>query len=252
MEKPILKTHKVSKQFGSLVALDNINIAINEGELKGLIGPNGAGKSTLFKILIGYLRPTSGKTFFREKEITHFKPHEITRLGISSSFQISNMFPSKTIFQNMLLGFYSKNAKNGFSLRFKDLNEVYLKEAIKFSKKLGIEDYLETKVSELSFGTRKLAELCLGLSLSPTLLILDEPLAGLTEAEREKVKALTKDFLKSSPTNSVFIIDHDVELLMDACTKMIVMHEGRVITEGRPNDIRNNKKVREVYLGEVK
>jgi len=230
--KEILRVEGVTKRFGSFTALNNITITVMGKDITSIIGPNGAGKTTLINVITGRLKPDSGKTYFMGRDITGMSPHRIVRLGIARTFQIINLFTTMTVYENILIASLSK--KEGR----KDVNETM--------EKLGLSSYKDVEVYKLPHGINRKVELAVALSTKPRLLILDEPLAGLTIGEKAELVELVKRISKETP---IVLVEHDIDIVFDISKRIIVMHRGEVIADGSPSEVADNRRVREVYLG---
>lgn len=248
----MLEVNQLSKKFGGLVAVNGLNLKIEKCETIGLIGPNGAGKSTVFNLLTGFLRPTGGGVLFEGKDITGKKPHRIARRGISRTFQTSAFFPDFSILQNLVVACHS-NPKIGFleaALHIPGSSKkqgVVIRRALKLVEFLGLAAMKDDLAKNLSHGHQRLLGIAIALCNKPKLLLLDEPLAGMSLSEvRETVALLGK--LKSSGI-TILLVEHNMTAVMELCDNIVVLNFGRKIAEGPPEEIRGNKKVIEAYLG---
>jgi branched-chain amino acid transport system ATP-binding protein len=234
----LLEVREVTKDFGGLVALRGVSLEMGQGEVVGLIGPNGAGKSTLFDVITGIQRPTSGKVVFDGTDVTGFKPYEMTKMGISRTFQSVRPFLSYTVEENIRVGALfgkgdGKSAEERVShvLRATDLE----------SKK-------DSRVGSLPMEQRKLVEVARALAGSPRLLLLDEPMAGLNPTEVGEFTQLIKQV--NDEGISVLIVEHVMKAIMGICRRIVVLNAGLKLAEGSPDEIMRNAEVVRVYLGE--
>ena len=244
----ILKTVDLVKNFGSLRAVDNVSLEIGEGDVQAIIGPNGAGKSTLLDLITNRSIPTSGHTYFRGREITKLPPFTIASLGIGRCFQISQLFSGLTVFQNVQIACISKRGQvyNMYSSG----NNVLEKEVAKILNSIGLNDMADELAGYLSYGDQRRLEIGITLALVPTLLLLDEPTAGVSRAEGNDVMRLVKN-LASEKALTIVFIEHDMDIVFSYADKISVMNWGQVIATGTPDEIRNNDLVQKIYLGEM-
>ena len=240
----VLRTEGLTKRFGETVAVDGLDLAVPGGELRGLIGPNGAGKSTVMALIAGLLRPSSGEVYLRGERVTDLPAHARARRGIALSLQVESLFPSLTAAENVV-GALSAGVgfRNPFG-RYDDPDVV--ERAHDVLDRVGLGGRAERDVDELSHGEGKLLELALAIATDPSLLLLDEPTAGLAPAEREAVAALVADL---ADERSVVLIEHDMDLVLGLADRITVLHDGRVLAEGTPDEIAADETVGRVYLG---
>jgi|Deesub1362A_J573_1020465.scaffolds.fasta_scaffold01356_5 branched-chain amino acid transport system ATP-binding protein len=241
----IIETHELTKSFGGLVALNNVNLRIPKGELRAIIGPNGAGKSTLLNTITGRLTPTSGEIYFLGEKITGLPPHEIARRGIALSLQIVQVFPNLSVFDNIWLGVKMRFKTRNPFIHWRQL-KVIEEKVIEICKKIGLENKIDEIASNLSHGDQRLLDIAIALSTNPKLLLLDEPLAGLSVKERRHVSNLIKEL---SQEKTIILIEHDIDAVMRLADRITVLDRGRVIAEGTPREISEDRQVQEVYIG---
>lgn len=242
----LLKTEKLYKTFGALVVTHYIDFEIKEGEKHAIIGPNGAGKTTFFNLLGGELLPTSGAIFFRNKEITELPQYKRALAGIGRTFQKNNLFLNYTPAKNIIFALQAKTNLNSnfyFRLsRYKKLEE----EACKILTQVNLIEDKDTVTKKLSYGKQRQLEIAIALASKPSLLLLDEPTAGMSPAETNEMMNLIGS-LPSSIT--IIIIEHDMEVVFSVADRITVLYYGEVIAEGSKEEIQANRKVQEVYLG---
>ena len=227
----VLEARDLRKRFGGVRAVDGVSFSVGAGERVALIGPNGAGKTTCFNLLSGQGEPDSGKIFFNEKDMTSLPPRERFRLGVGRTFQVAETFASMTVSENLNLA--SNFSHGGEEL----LAKLQL---------LSLENQL---CSTLAYGDLKRVELAMALAGRPKLLLMDEPTAGMAAGERESLMALVEK-LSQQDGIAVLFTEHDMDVVFGFATRIVVMHEGKIVASGAPGEIRANPKVREVYLGE--
>jgi len=249
MAQPILSTDGVVKNFDGLVAVNNITYEVFEGETAGIMGPNGAGKSTFFNLLTGYYRPQQGKVFYRGQDITGMRAHQRVILGIARTFQLVSVFDSMTVMENMMLA----RVRNGpdYSSRrrffFKNLHYRALEdECLQALDVLGISDKSAIKTSDMSYGEKRELEIALALSLNPQVLLLDEPLAGLSLVD---IAHISRVINKLKGQFTIVIIEHKISKLKDLVDTLCVINEGSMICEGDPDQVIGDPRVRECYWG---
>ena len=245
----LLRTENLRKSFGHFTAVDGVNINFNADALTSIIGPNGAGKTTLINLLTGSLAMDSGKIFFKGEEITKMPTHERVKRGIGRSFQIMNIFPMLTVFQNIqipVLSLFNKSLK--FFSRL-DSHADVIAEVEKISKDVGLWDKRELLAGELSHGDQRLLEMGIAMSSQPELCFLDEPTSGMNPGERLKILENIRRLSKDKRTTFI-IVEHDMDVVFSLADRIVVMHRGNIMADGRPNEIKENQDVKEVYLGE--
>jgi branched-chain amino acid transport system ATP-binding protein len=245
----ILRTENLAKYFGEMAAVHQVNLTLQEGILTSIIGPNGAGKTTLINLLSGYLIPNAGRILLRGAEITKMPPHKRVKMGISRSFQIMNIFPRLTVFQNILLPVLSRLNRNSrpFS-RLRSQKEA-VDEAEKILGEVRLGEEKEVPAGELSHGDQRFLELGIAVATQPQLCFLDEPSSGMNPMERVKVLELVKK-LSAERKTTFIIVEHDMDIVFSLSDWIVVMNRGEILAEGRPDEIRGNQEVRDIYLGE--
>ena len=247
---PLLQVSGLTKRYGGLVANSEINFSVDHGELRGIIGPNGAGKSTFFKMLTCEVMPSSGRIVFDGRDITDLGVADACQLGLTKSYQINQLFDRLTVRQN--LGIAALGELRGkFKLDLlKSLSRVagLDPQIARAAKLVHLGDRLDTPVSDLAYGEKRRLEIGLALATSPSLLLLDEPLAGMSQQERVETVALLKSIAAG---RTMIVIDHDMDSMFELVERITVLQEGRVLVEGTPDEIRNNADVQEAYLGGI-
>jgi len=247
---PILQATGLSKHYGGVVANADISFSVNQGELRGIIGPNGAGKTTFFKMLTCEVPPTSGKIVFEGRDITNMSVTDVCQLGLTKSYQINQLFNRLTVRENLTIAALAE-LRGKFRLDlFKRPDRIPgLTEQVEHTLELvNLTNRPDTPVSELAYGEKRRLEVGLALATSPSLLLLDEPLAGMSPRERVETVKLLKSI---SLGRTMIIIDHDMDALFELAERVTVLQEGRVLVEGTPEEIKGNAKVQEAYLGGV-
>lgn len=252
MSEKILKTEHITQRFGGLVALSDISMEVNSGEIVGIIGPNGAGKSTLFNVITGMYNPTEGKVEMLGQDVTGWKPYRITELGFSRTFQNIRLFPRMTVQDNVIVGMHTRTKGNIFSGVFftkkeKEERASCVREADTILRLLGLyEDRFEMGTS-LPYGSQRKLEIARALATRPKLLLLDEPAAGMNEQETEELRQIVYRLKEMGYT--ILLIEHDMKFVMNICERIYVLNNGCMISSGTPDEVRTDPVVIEAYLG---
>jgi len=249
MNKAILSIQGLRKSFGKFIAIDGLDLNVNSDIITSLIGPNGAGKTTFINLVTGGLRPDKGKILFKGDDVTHLSPDKLVRKKITRSFQVMNIFPRLTVFQNVelpVLPILGKSRKwfSGVSA-YPDVIE----EVNKILEEIGLLDKKEGLAGELSHGDQRLLELGIAIAPKPELCFLDEPSSGTSPAESAKVLELIREINVKEKITFV-IVEHDMNVVFSLSDRIVVMNKGKILAEGEPGQIRENKEVMEIYLGE--
>lgn len=250
----LLSVKNLTKNFDGLCANSNVNMEIEEHELIGLIGPNGAGKTTLFNMLTGVYEPSEGSILFNGKEIGGMKPYKVTALGIARTFQNIRLFKELSVLENVKIAMH-KDVKYHLPTALFRTPKFYKeekrmeKEALELLNILGLKDKKDELANNLPYGEQRRLEIARALATNPKLLFLDEPAAGMNPQETAELTELIR-FIKDKFNITVVLIEHDMSLVMNLCERIYVLDYGKMIAEGTPNEIANNKRVIEAYLGE--
>jgi branched-chain amino acid transport system permease protein len=246
----VLVVNNIRKQFGGLVAVNDISFEITAGQIVGLIGPNGAGKSTTFNLITGGLNKTSGRVTFLGEDVTALPSREISRKGMARTFQHVKMIADMTVLENVAMGAYTRGRSGVLSsmLRANRAEEQRLmKEAQRQLERIGMGDYLHEQVGNLAMGPQRLMEIARALCCDPALLLLDEPAAGLRHMEKQALVAVLRQL--QGEGMSILLVEHDMDLVMDVCDQLVVMEFGTLLTRGTPAEVQANPAVRAAYLG---
>ena len=243
----ILEVEGLTKIFGSHYAVNNVSLGIDRGELVGLIGPNGAGKSTLFNLITGHLTPEAGKVTFKGEDITNLPPYSISHKKIALAYQVSKIFPRLTVAENIQVAFFSSQGrtKDFFSLAPK----LMKKEAYEMLEAVGLSRMARSPADALSQPDKKRLELGIALACKPECLLLDEPTCGQSAEATFSTMELVKKINEEQGLTLLFV-EHKMTMVFGIARRIIVMHQGQVIADGKPQDVRKNEEVQKAYLGE--
>lgn len=248
----MLQVNAMTKDFGGLIAVNNVNLEAEKNKITGLIGPNGAGKTTLFNLISGFEEPTSGKVVFKDKNVTNSEPYKLVNNGLVRTFQIVRLFNKMTVLENVMAGCYI-HTKTGIISAMLGLPSVKLEEkntkkkSLDILEKLNIREMSDVLACNLSSGQQRLLEIARALATEPDLLMLDEPAAGLNSAETESLLWILKDLNKNGL--SIFIIEHNMNFMMRLAEYIYVLDFGKLIAQGSPDILCKNEKVINAYLG---
>ena len=240
------KVDRVEKSFGALMATAGVSLQVKQGSVVSIIGPNGAGKTTLFNLITGVHAPDSGHIYFRDKDITRHGADELCRLGLARSFQITNIFQGLSVFENIRLASQGRIGKINLFKSVQRLKKPK-EEAERILNLLGLWDYRDELAGNLSHGDQRYLEMGIALASRPSLLLLDEPTAGMTPSETnatiELINQLRKDL-------TIILIEHDIDMVFALSERIIVLHQGQVLAEGTPGEVKANPEVQAAYFGE--
>ena len=246
----LIECHEVTRRFGGLIAVDNVDMTVESGETRAIIGPNGAGKTTLFNLLTGVLTASEGQVIFEGRNITSLPVHDIIQLGISRTFQLTHLFPELSVLENVRIAAQARNNRRWYFLGGSQIINDSKATALEAIKKLGLGDRATIQAGMLSHGDQRLLEIAMALSQNPRLLLLDEPTQGLSIEETERAINILKDLLNSSDL-TVILVEHDMEVVFRLAEKITVLHRGRVIADGSPDTVKADVSVQEAYLGGI-
>jgi len=243
----ILETRGLTKSFGAVIAAANVNVVINEGEIVGVIGSNGAGKTTFINMVTGYLKPSEGKIFFRDRNITGFSPRQVTRFGICRSFQVAQLFPELSTLENMLIACRMLSGK-----RLGGFSPMKTRETLEFAKgeldNYGIGEYADAAVATLPQGVRKLLDIAMAMVGKPALLLLDEPTSGVAIDEKFDLMDTVMNAVVQSGAASLFV-EHDMEIIERYATRVIAFYDGHIIADAPTAEALAHPDVRQYIVG---
>ena len=241
-----IKTENLTKRFGGLVAVNNVDLIIEENRLTSIIGPNGAGKTTLYNLLIGLMKPDGGKIYFQGKDITGYPPHSIVKEGIARSFQILNIFTELSLFENIRIAVQAERGHGLEILSSIDSLDEVNDRSLEIIKTIGLYGKENITAKNLSYGDRRILEIGIALASNPKLLLLDEPTSGLAGRETGTMTDFIQNLAKDL---TIVVIEHDMNVVLSISDHIAVLHQGKVIAEGTPDEIKQNDEVQEAYLG---
>ena len=242
----VLETRSLSRSFGAIKAVDNVSFSLAKGELLAMIGPNGAGKSTCFNMLMGQLSPSAGEVFLNGQNIVGLKPRQIWRRGVGRTFQITSTYSSMTVIENVQMALVSHHGKT-FSI-WPFATDLYRDEALGFLTLVDMQAQADRHCAVLAYGDLKRLELAIALCHTPTLLLMDEPTAGMAPKERIALMQLTSDIVQDRGV-SVLFTEHDMDVVFAHAHRVMVLNRGQLIADGSVEAIRNDPEVQEIYLG---
>ncbi len=249
----MLELKHISQEFGGLRALDEVNLIVNEGQIYGLIGPNGAGKTTLFNIITGIYQPTEGGVYFQGQKIDGNPPHQVARMGIGRTFQNIRLFAKLSVLDNVRVGSHAVTQAGLFgsilglpAVRREEKQILHKSQTL--LEMVGLQDKRWEYAENLSYGEQRRLEIARALALQPTLLLLDEPAAGMNATEKQELMSLIY-YIQKEMKLTILLVEHDMNLVMSICERIAVLDYGRKIADGSPEQIKNDERVIQSYLG---
>lgn len=244
----MLRVDKVRKAFQGFQAVAEANLTVPAGSVTAVIGPNGAGKSTLFNLITGQIQVDAGKIVFQGEDIVGLPAHAITHKGIGRSFQLINIFPRLTVLENVKSALIAREGKT--MNVFLPVRKIFNEEAQSILQEFGLAAFAEKSAGMMSYGDQKVLEIAIALAIKPKLLLLDEPTAGMSPEETRKIVQLIKRLVHDHGV-TILLTEHDMDLVFDVAQRIMVLHQGRTIAEGLPEEVRRDVEVKRAYLGET-
>ena len=247
-DTPLLRTERLTRSFGRLMAVDRVDFSVQPQELRSIIGPNGAGKTTFFRLISGEMAPTAGRIWFGGRDIAGLPQHQVSRLGISKSYQITNIFPHLTVLENVRVAVQGYARSFNFWSRTDRLTDARDR-AFEILRHIGLAEKARLLAAHLSHGEKRHLEIGIALATEPALLLLDEPTAGMSPEETDA----TMNFIREIASGrTVILVEHKMKVVMKVSDRITVLHQGQVLAEGTPKEIRANERVQQTYLGEFR
>jgi branched-chain amino acid transport system ATP-binding protein len=245
---PLLQTIDLKRYFGETRAVDNVNLSIEEREFVSLVGPNGAGKTSLINVISAHLAPESGKILFRGEDITRASVTQRVRAGIARSFQLVNIFDDLTAFDNVALAIFSREGKTHNPMRLAERDQEVTKEAVDLLSQFGLKAKRDVPAGGLAQGERKLLDVAMAYALRPKLLFLDEPTSGVSTRDKLQIMDTVSSVVRAGNVTAV-VIEHDMDVVFKYSDRIVAMHEGKILADGTPDEIRRNENVAMTLLG---
>jgi ABC-type branched-subunit amino acid transport system ATPase component len=248
--RPLLRIEGLQRAFGGFSAVAGIDFEIHQGEILGLVGPNGAGKSTIFNLISGHIKPTEGRVYFRDRDITGWDLQEVARLGVVRSFQLNKLFADLTVEDNIRIGCHTHEPRGLRNLLLgpaRQEQEAFEARVEAIIARIGLGDQRKKRAADLSYGDQKLLAIGIVLGVEPVLMMLDEPFAGMNQTETHRCADLVKSMVRDGRT--VFLVDHNMRAIMGICDRVIVLNFGKKVAEGRPEVVQSDPEVIQCYLG---
>ena len=242
----ILRTEGLSRSFGGIQAVAGVDFALARGELRSIIGPNGAGKTTFFRLISGEVRPSGGRVWLDGRDITGLPQHKVARLGVVKSYQITSVFPRLSVRENVRIAAQAARTTYNFWAKAESLTDV-AERAERALSAVGLADRRTRQAAHLSHGEKRHLEIGIALATNPAVLLLDEPTAGMSPEETEATMRLIAEIAEG---RTVILVEHNMKIVMKISQRITVFHQGEILAEGSPAEIRRNDRVQQVYLGE--
>jgi branched-chain amino acid transport system ATP-binding protein len=244
----LLRTEKLKKHFGETRAVDGVDFTVNEGEFLSLVGTNGAGKTTLVNLISAFLLPDSGRIFIGDRDITHASVDERIRSGIARSFQLVNLFDDLSVLDNVALSIFAREGKTRRIFTLAERDTAVTREAVDLLAEFGLGGKAEAPARDLAQGERKLLDVAIAYALRPKLLFLDEPTSGVSTRDKAQIMDTVSSVVRGGGITAV-VIEHDMDVVFKYSDRVVVMHEGRFLADGPPEEIRRNSDVAKYLLG---
>lgn len=248
----MLQSEGIKKYYGDFCALDGVSIRVNPDEFVSIIGPNGAGKTTLVDVLTGRFRPEEGAVYFKDKDVTGMKPEKLCKLGLARSFQLVNIFPELTVLEFLSVAIVSRLGRGESLLSSLKRNKKINEEALEIASLFGLEDKKEQHAKNLPQGDKKLLDVASAFALHPEVIVLDEPTSGVSTSNKYQIIETLISASKEIGIRSILQIEHDMDIVFSYSDRIIALHQGHVLADSTPQEIKNNEQVVSMILGGIK
>jgi branched-chain amino acid transport system ATP-binding protein len=246
----ILRTEGLKKYFGEVKAVDDVNLEVSEGEILSIIGPNGSGKTTLLNLISNMIEPDSGKVFFYGRNVTKWPPSKLAKMGLVRSFQIVNLFDGMTVMENLKAAVASNLGRTHRPFSNLNKDEEITRRSLEILRIFKLSEKAETLAGDVPHGDRKVLDVALCFALNPKLILLDEPTSGVSTSEKKPVMQRIEEAVRKEGVTAV-IVEHDMDIVFGYSNRVIAMHEGKILAEGKPEEIKENEQVRKIVTGEI-
>ena len=243
---PLFRISGLTKRFGALAAINDVSVDVEHGGIMSIIWPNGAGKTTFFNLLTGFIKPNKGQILYKDRDVTGLRPYQIIKHGISRSFQVVSLFEEMTVLDNVMVGAQRNLGLMNRLFAPYDRQKAVIDKSMEILERVGMAHMAKLPAASIPHGDRKILDLSMALTTSPETLLLDEPMAGLSKAERVRITNVIKDL---SRTHKVILVEHDMDLVFSISEVILVLHHGEVLAYGEPKTIADNEEVQSAYLG---
>ncbi|MGQ9544117.1 MAG: ABC transporter ATP-binding protein [Candidatus Bathyarchaeia archaeon] len=246
----VLRTEGLKKYFGEVKAVDHVNMEVNEGEILSIIGPNGSGKTTLLNLISNMIEPDSGRVFFYGRDVTKWPPSKLAKMGLVRSFQIVNLFDGLTVMENTKAAVIANMGRTHKPFSSLNKDEEVTRKSLEILELFKLSDKAEALAGDVPHGDRKVLDVALCFALNPKLILLDEPTSGVSTSEKRPVMQRIEEAVRKGGVTAV-IVEHDMDIVFGYSDRVIAMHEGKILAEGKPEEIKENEQVRKIVTGEI-
>lgn len=246
----ILQTEGLKKYFGEVRAVDGVDLGVKEGEILSIIGPNGSGKTTLLNLISNMIEPDAGKVFFHGKDITKWEPSRLAKIGLVRSFQIVNLFDGLSVLENIKAAVIAGLGKTSKLFTSLDKDEEVSKRSTELLELFMLSDYSEALAKDIPHGVRKVLDVALCFALDPKLILLDEPTSGVSTSEKMPIIQRIQDAVRKKGGVTAVIVEHDMDIVFAYSDRVVAMHQGKVLAEGNPKEVKENEQVKKLIMGE--
>ncbi len=250
VKKTVLQTEKLKKYFGEVKAVDEVDLNVHEGEILSIIGPKGSGKTTYLNLISNMIEPDEGKVYFYGEDVTRFAPSRLAKMGLVRSFQIVNLFDGMSVLENMKAAVIAHQGKANKPFSSLNKDEEVANRSFELLKTFGLADYSETLASDIPHGLRKVLDVSLCFALDPKLILLDEPTSGVSTSEKIPVIKRIEEAVRKRGVTAI-IVEHDMDIVFAYSDQVVAMHQGKILAEGKPKEVKKDERVKKVVMGEI-